>query len=236
MALSTSHRSSTGNLIDYEFMPLKVITPQGGTHFIRSPQDFEEIFHVRYLSQLQFCDDKLQLKVQQRCDKALKKKWMTARQKWLGHYYAQGIHGKLPLDLTIAWIDESIGYGVWTNRDLPANSYIGEYTGLVRKRGLFGRWHNLYCFDYDIGEGRRTPFVIDARDSGNHTRFINHSFQGNIEPVSVYCDQAVHVILYAKESIAAGTQLCYDYGENYWKKRGKPTDLFAANTKKINFR
>ena len=105
------------------------------------------------------------------------------------------------------------------------NAYIGEYTGVLHKRPFFGRWKNLYCFDYNIGEGRKSSFVIDAQDFGNHTRFINHSFQPNVEPVSVYCDGLVHVILYASKAIAAGTQLCYDYGKDYWKKRGKPLDL-----------
>jgi uncharacterized protein len=209
-------------------MPLKVITPEGNTLAIHSPQDFEKIFQIGFLPRLEFIDTKAQFKIEKKCDKALYKEWITPRQKWLGHYYAQEIRGELPLDLTIAWIDETIGYGVWTNRDIPANTYLGEYTGVLHKRPFFGRWKNLYCFDYNIGEGRRSSFVIDAQDFGNHTRFINHSFKPNVEPVSMYCDGLVHVILYAKETIAAGEQLCYDYGEDYWKKRGKPQELLAA--------
>jgi uncharacterized protein len=206
-------------------MPLKVITSERNAFFIHSPQDFEKIFRIGYLPRLEFIDTKSQHKIQKCCEKALSKEWIGPRQKWLGHYYAQGIRGIIHLDLTIAWIDESIGYGVWTNRDIPANTYIGEYTGMLRKRRFFGRWKNLYCFDYNIGEGKRTSFVIDAQDFGNHTRFINHSFEANLEPVSVYCDGLVHVILYASKTIPAGTQLCYDYGKDYWKKRSKPLEL-----------
>lgn len=64
--------------------------------------------------------------------------------------------------------------------------------------------------------------MIDAQDSGNHTRFINHSFKPNLEPVSVYFHGLIHIIIYASKTIASGAQLCYDYGEDYWKKRGKP--------------
>lgn len=206
-------------------MPLKVITAEGDTLSIHLPQDFEKILHIGYLSRLEFIDTKTQFKIEKLCDKALDKGWITQRQKWLGQYYAQGIHGSIHLDLTIAWIDESIGYGVFTNRDIPAHTYIGEYTGVIRKRRFFTRWKNLYCFDYNIGSDRRTAFVIDAQDFGNHTRFINHSFQPNLEPVSVYCDGLVHVVLYASKPILAGTQLCYDYGEQYWKKRSKPKAL-----------
>jgi rhodanese-related sulfurtransferase len=208
-------------------MPLKVFTADGKTHEIHSAHDFEKIFQIRYLPYLQFFNDTVKKRVQKRCDRAHKKGWITSRQKWLGHYFAEGIRGTLNLDLTIAWINDTIGYGVWTNRDLPANTYIGEYTGLLRKRKFFGRWQNVYCFDYQIGEGRSSSFVIDAQDGGNHARFLNHASQPNVEPVSVYCDGGIHVILYTKQAIAAGSQLCYDYGEDYWKKRGKPFDLLT---------
>lgn len=209
-------------------MPLKVITPEGNKVSIHSPEDFEKAFAIRYLSKLEFADAKTQLKIEKKCAKALRKEWITSRQKWLGHYYSEGLHGAVHLDLTIAWINDAIGYGVFTNRPIPMNTFIGEYTGILRKRHFFGRWKNLYCFDYNIGEGRRSSFVIDAEKHSNHTRFINHSYRANLEPVSIYCDGLVHVILYAREAIEAGEQLCYDYGKDYWKKRGAPLKLHRA--------
>jgi hypothetical protein len=203
-------------------MPLKVIAQDGATHPIHSPQDFERVFHVRYLPHLECTNAKVQRKIEKRCVKALAKEWISPHQKWLGAYYAEGIRGKVYLDLTVRWIDDDVGYGVWTNRDIPAQTYIGEYTGMLRKRHFFGRWKNLYCFDYNIGEARESGYVIDALDFGNHTRFLNHSNKPNLEPASVFCDGMLHVIVYAKESVPAGAQLCYDYGEDYWLKRGKP--------------
>jgi uncharacterized protein len=206
-------------------MPLKVVTPEGDLVPIHSPQDLEKIFRIGYLPTIHFSDDKTQTKIQARCAKALQKGWITPRQKWLGCYYAQEIRGMIHLDLTIAWIDEKIGYGVWTNSAIAAHAYIGEYTGILRKPTFFGGWKNRYCFDYNIGEGRCSHYMIDAQDFGNHTRFINHSFEPNLEPASVYHDGLVHVIIYAPKAIPAGTQLCYDYGEDYWQKRGQPRAL-----------
>ena len=206
-------------------MPLKVITRDGKVQDIHSPKDFEAIFNVGYLPTLGFKDQKTQEKIEKRCAKAFRKGWITPRQKWLGHYYSQEIHGQIPLDLTIQWIDEQIGYGIWTNADITAQAYVGEYTGVLRRRLFFGRWKNRYCFDYNIGEGRNSSYVIDAQDFGNHARFINHSFEPNLEPASVYCDGIMHVIIFAPKAIAAGTQLCYDYGEDYWQKRKKPREL-----------
>ena len=185
------------------------------------------MFNITYLPSLKFIDGKTECKIEKQCGKALRKNWITSRQKWLGHYYAQSIRGEIHLDLTIAWIDANVGYGIWTNREIPAQAYIGEYTGILRKRHFFGRWQNRYCFDYNIGEGRNSRYVIDAQNFANYTRFINHSSLPNVEPVSVYCDGLLHVIIYAPKTIAAGAQLCYDYGEDYWKKREKPV-IFAG--------
>jgi hypothetical protein len=206
-------------------MPLKVITRDGETHEVHDPAELEKIFGIRFLNELAFSDPKLKSNVLKRCDKALRKEWITPRQKWLGHFYAEGLHGKIALDLTIKWIDASIGYGVFTNTDIPAQAYIGEYTGILRKRRLFGRWKNHYCFDYNIGEGRRSGYVIDAEKSSNHTRFINHSDTPNLEPAAVYSDGLLHVIVFAIRPIPAGEQLCYDYGEDYWKKRTTPVPI-----------
>lgn len=202
-------------------MPLKVITSRGETIPVHSPKDFTEVLGVEYLPHLTFIDSTTESKVLAKCAKAEKKGWILPRQKWLGHFYGKGVRGGVALDLTIAWIDNKIGYGVWTNSAIPANAFVGEYTGVLRKRRFFGRWQNSYCFDYYIGE-TRSRYVIDAEKASNHTRFINHNAAPNLETASLYTDGLFHVIVYAMREIPAGTQLCYDYGENYWKRREGP--------------
>lgn len=203
-------------------MPLTVTTPEGNTFLVHSFKDFEQIFKIGYLPSLRFIDGKTQNKIEKSCAKALSKGRITSKQKWLGHYYSAEIHGSLHLDLRIDWIDEKMGYGVFANKEIPMNAFIGEYTGILRERRFFGRWKNRYCFDYNIGEGRNSGYVIDAQNFGNHTRFLNHSFEPNLEPASVYCDGILHVIVFAIKLIPANVQLCYNYGEDYWKKREKP--------------
>lgn len=206
-------------------MPLKVITPEGLENPIHSPEDFEKFLSVRYLPCLEYADEKVAQRLEKRYEKALRKGWITPRQKWKGCYYASELAGKMSLDLTITWIDKRVGYGVFTNLALQANSFIGEYTGILRRRFLFSRRENLYCFDYTIGEDKSSSHVIDAQDASNHTRFINHSFNPNLELVSVDYKGKVHVLLYAAREIAAGEQLCYDYGDEYWRKRPPPVPL-----------
>jgi uncharacterized protein len=187
-----------------------------------TPLEFEQIMGVAYLSQLEFIAPLLHEKIDRRCAKEDQKKWIDPRQKWLGSYYSQEIRKASHPDVTIRWISPALGYGVFSNRAIPRHGYIGEYTGIVRKRHLFGRLKNLYCFDYTIGFGRATPYVIDAEKYGNFSRYINHSDNPNVETASVLCDGIMHMILYAITDIPEGSQLCCNYGEKYWEKREKP--------------
>src|SRR5579863_4272367 len=151
-------------------LPLKVMTPQGEPLILHSPKDFENAFQVRYAPKVKCVDPHVRLTLEKCHQKALGRGWITPRQKWLGQHYAEGMRGELSLDLTIAWIDATVGYGVFTNRPLLAGNFVGEYTGLLRKRRFWGRRDNLYCFSYTVGERKSTPLVIDSQDLGNHTR------------------------------------------------------------------
>jgi len=193
--------------------------------FSVTPLEFEQLMGVAYLSQLEFAASSLYDRIDRRCINEDRKKWIDPRQKWLGSYYSQEIRKAAHPDVTIRWISPALGYGVFANRAIPRHGYIGEYTGIVRKRHLFGRQKNLYCFDYTIGYGRPTPYVIDAEKYGNFSRFINHSDHPNVESASVLCDGIMHMIFYALTDIAQGSQLCCNYGAKYWEKREKPVSV-----------
>ncbi len=187
-----------------------------------STASFEELMGIRYLSHLAFKNPRTERKIRSLCEKADKKKHLEQKQKWLGFYYGKEIEDPPPLDLTICWIKDPIGYGVITNTPILKQTCIGEYLGVVRKKSFFGRLKNRYCFDYTIILGEEPRYVIDALDSGNYTRYINHHTKGNLETVSVFAGGIMHILLYATENIPAGTELVYDYGDDYWEKRKKP--------------
>jgi hypothetical protein len=204
---------------------MKVITADATQHQLHSPKDFERVLRIRYLKNLEADSLKTHEKIRNKCEKAYASEWITPRQKWLGAYYAKELRAPPPLDLTIAWMNDRIGYGVWTSRTIEPRTFVGEYIGVLRRRRFFGRWSNHYCFDYTIGPHRSSSFVIDCQKAGNHTRYINHSYQPNLDLTSVYFDGMMRVILIANREIPAGAQLCYDYGEDYWAKRGRPLNL-----------
>src|SRR5437868_4864627 len=110
-------------------MPVKWIGKEGKSHLISSERDFETHSGVKYLPHLIFIDEKTEHAVKKRVQRVLKKDQMTMQQKWLGEYYAKELDKGVGLDLTIRWIDDKMGWGLWTNREIPAQGFVGEYTG-----------------------------------------------------------------------------------------------------------
>ncbi len=203
-------------------MPLDVLHKNATTPILLTPANFQEVMGVEYLPKLKFSDEQLRAKLEHLCSRADRKGWFDRKQKWLGSYFSEELsHEHLP-DFSIRWIDDHVGYGVFAKRSISRFAFIGEYTGLVRRRALFGRLKNLYCFDYLIADALASRCVIDAKQAGNFTRYINHSATPNCETVSIYFEGVTHIGIYSLHQIEAGTQLCYDYGPDYWKRRPKP--------------
>ena len=181
--------------------------------------EFEERMGMRYLKSLTFQTEPIIEKVLRQSKKAIAKKQLSIREKWLGVRYQREISSSYEPKVSIRWIDESLGYGVFAEEEIPVGAYIGEYTGLVRKRQRRTDRKNDYCFEYTIGDWVYNPFLIDAKDQGNFTRYINHSDHPNVESLSVYANEVMHIIFVALKPIKSGVQMCYHYGDTFWKKR-----------------
>ena len=172
-----------------------------------------------WLERLEFQTDAILEKVIKKSKQAVKKKELSIREKWLGvRFQKEVFDGYLP-KVNIQWIDEVFGYGVYADEDIPLGAYIGEYIGLVRKRTPRRDRKNDYCFEYTIGDWVRNPYIIDAKSQGNFTRYINHSEDPNLESLAVYVGEVMHIIFVALKPIKKGSQMCYHYGDYFWKKR-----------------
>lgn len=134
---------------------------------------------------------------------------------WLGVYFRKEILSYLLPEVSVRWIDDRMGWGVFAERNFKAMEFIAEYTGIVRKRKRSDRT-NAYCFEYFPD-----PYVIDAQDQGGLARYINHSDAPNLLSAPAWIDGVLHIVLYTKDPIPKNTQLCYDYGPDYWKHRKK---------------
>jgi hypothetical protein len=124
-------------------------------------------------------------------------------------------------DTCIQWINPVLGYGLFSATDLPENSFVGEYTGVVRGIDRQNPDLNAYCFHYPTRFWSFKYFVIDALREGNHLRFINHSDQPNLQPLWLVNRGVLHLIFVTNRFINQGTELTFNYGSDYWIRRKK---------------
>ncbi len=182
---------------------------------------FEELFELHYLEKLAFENWEVERWIKEQCAGAEKKGRIGKLALWLGKLHGSQLdRGEIP-DLTIRWIGERIGYGIFTNKPFKKWEFIGEYTGLLRRRQYFIRNINDYCFMYPRAWLTLKSFTIDSAKQGNFTRFINHSDQPNCESIAVFHDGIFHIMFRTIQEIPAGTELSYDYGDIYWSRRKK---------------
>lgn len=143
----------------------------------------------------------------------------------LGKRYNEQIQAAYLPSVSIRKIDERVGWGLYTQEAISKGSYVGEYTGVVRKNDRrYIEPLNDYCFEYPVLDQIGRSYVVDAT-GGNLTRFINHNYQPNLKAVHLFWEGYYHLIFITLQDIAKGTQLSYNYGHSYWHVRFSPVAL-----------
>jgi len=200
---------------------IKIKSPNnsGLTHYTRS--DFEEAFGLTYLSHLYFPSYALFIDCIKNPPWIIKYGASGDENCKLGKRFYNEITQGFLADLSIQWIDNTLGYGVFAETAIEDGAYIGEYTGLIRRLSRFKPDPNAYCFHYPTRWWSLKYTVIDALHEGNILRFVNHSDIANIKPFAAYDRGLLHTIFLAKRPIKKGEQLVFNYGEDYWMKRNQ---------------
>lgn len=189
-----------------------------------SENAFRDRFQVSYTDHLVFGSERIRTRVEGKTAKKLQKGKHQLINHWTQCIHskalAPGIEGKI----LIREMHPLVGYGVYALQTIPNYTFIGEYTGLVRKRRRIRDRRNNYVFGYVIGPDD-TPWVIDAQECGNFTRFLNHSYTPNLTSRWFIQDGVSHIIFFANRQIKKGEQLTYDYGPYYWRRRSGPVTI-----------
>lgn len=187
-------------------------------------EEFLKTFNVHYRQDICFDDyDTLKIAIK-KSKKVMKQEKLKTQNHWTLALHKKAHIGNSLDCSAIRWVNPLIGYGVFATRTIPALTYIGEYTGIVRKRRRRKDRFNNYIFSYVAGP-KETEFIIDALYEGNFTRFINHSDSPNLTSRWMEIDGVSHIILFANRAIPKGEQLSYDYGAFYWRSRSYPQTL-----------
>lgn len=185
--------------------------------------DIENYFSFQYINSLEFYSTDVLQKIQNRCKKKLQKQKIFGQNQWNVSLCSEDLQ-KSHQDFFVKKVHPLVGFGVFTKKIISEFTCIGEYVGIVRKRRWFSESKNDYVFGYVIGP-KDTPWVIDAQEKGNLTRFINHSYSPNLISKWTIFQNTAHILFYAKRTIFSGEQLTYDYGPYYWRKRPSPINL-----------
>lgn len=188
---------------------------------IYTQKRFEELMGIRYLPHLLFADWKVEQSVRKLCARALVKDKIGQLALWLGQFHGKEIENAAIPAITISWISERMGYGIFADRDFKKWEYIGEYTGILKRRPLIFPNLNDYCFMYPREWIATKLFTVDSEKCGNYTRYINHSDDPNCESVGVFQGGIFHLIFRTIKEVPMGTELTYDYGNVYWRYRDK---------------
>lgn len=149
---------------------------------------------------------------------------IPAEKIWMGIYFDKEIRKAIHPPVSIRFVDEEVGFGVFADKKIPACSYVGEYTGLVQERPPKQLKDKRHCLRYTTWEGKKN-FTIDAEQKGNFTRFLNHSSKPNLGVQSIYWRGIPRMIFVSLKEIKEGGQLTFDYGPLFWKEMRKPPKL-----------
>jgi uncharacterized protein len=181
----------------------------------------ERVFGIHYIPYLRCHDWRIEKWIQKKSAYFVKHSLISELPLWLGALHKKDITHSKAEHLTIRWIGPEIGYGVITEKNLSAWSFVGEYAGVLRTRGLFKREINDYCFMYPYLGIPWYPLTIDSEKWGNFTRFINHSDTPNLESYSFFFEGQFRIGFRTLREVQAGEELRYDYGDIYWLHRTK---------------
>jgi len=177
----------------------------------------EKLSSLTFLHQPVFESDEIFHEIVKQTKKTKAENGISTEKIWMGVYFdkelQKGIHPKV----SIQFIDEKVGFGVFAQQKIAPCSFVGEYAGVIKerkKKELKGKEHAVRFAGWDMG---RSKYIVDAEKMGNFTRFINHSESPNLSLQSVYWKGILRMIFVATQNISEGAQLTFDYGTFFWK-------------------
>jgi len=156
--------------------------------------------------------------------KYINKGYFMQQRLWYGARYESEILENILPSLHIRYINDIIGFGLFANAVIKPGTFLGEYSGILKKRKKKLLKNNFYCMRYAFYEND-FRYVIDASLSGNHTRFMNHSNNPNVTIKSAVVKNILRIIFIAIKPIKKDEQLVCHYGDAYWEDLKAKHDL-----------
>lgn len=132
--------------------------------------------------------------------------------------YGKYVENRYLAPMSLRWLGDDVGYGVFASEDIEAEGFIGIYTGEVVARTSYMSVDYAWAYPLKTLEGGK--IILDAKFIGNEMRFVNDSRTPNcIVKYVLGFDGIWHVCYVALTPIKKGEQILVSYGEGYWKTR-----------------
>jgi len=117
------------------------------------------------------------------------------------------------------------GLGTFAVRQIPKDFVIGEYIAELQPQLDMSQLHDHIGLNYAFT--LNSEQALDAASVGNETRCFNHvpKRKENISPSVKWVNGEHRIAFYSSRKIKPGRELVFDYGEHYWQRRGKDSDV-----------
>ena len=185
--------------------------------FTEDSKDIQKI--VKFLPGIYFDNIKIIQNVRKKSKSLFLKKYASPRRLWLGLLYEnelKSIFNKYRYLLRKK--NEKIGLGIFSLQNISEETFLGQYSGIVKKRKRFLIKNSDYLLRYSIENVDDKEYVIDAKEYGNFSRFINHSQNPNVEIRTIVLDNIIYKTLFSIKKIKEKEELLLDYGSQYWRQ------------------
>lgn len=202
--------------------PVKVVGKNENIYSTLTSEQIQEEFNIRLLRTPRFSSFEELCTVQEQLPWVvgyfLPRLFFREHRQIKERYLADLQKGALA-DVAVRWIDDDFEYGLFSHDHLEPGTFVGEYTGLVRRLFREKPDQNPYCLHYPTKYWNWWVYCIDSMMEGNATRFINHSANPNLDLEYVVDDGILRFFLIANTRIPRGFQLTFDYGTDFWRGR-----------------
>lgn len=218
------HTKELSNILEKKSTPPFQKIKNPSPHFIRfippddsntktcSIEDFEKFFGFIYTPQLLEENNSFQ-HIHQCCANFLTSSKLNTPINWIGLFdsaYHENVQKNHVADVTIKWINKKDEYGLFAKTKIKAWSFIGEYTGILRKEHATDEKNN-HNFSYPIFLPKHERFTIDSKSYGNELRYLKHSHSPNTLCRAVFCDGILHSIFISIKDISPEEQITFNY-------------------------
>ncbi len=178
-----------------------------------SQAEYEAFFKVKYL--LSPCFETLDIleKLIKNCPFLLKSTFVGDEHRTLGASLRSRLFTGYTEDVSIRYVSDYVGYGLFAEKLIAKEQYIGQYTGLVQSTHRFSYERNDYSIHIPTRFFSLCYFIMNGAKMGGEMRFANHSNRPNMKPFCLIDRSLVHIGFFALRDIEPGEELTFSYGK-----------------------